>query len=96
MKKGYGFQVTGYRLVKLPRRVGQLLIVIYQRTISLDHGPLAKFVPFRICRYHPTCSEYGYEAIGIFGLFRGSWLTLKRICRCHPWSTGGHDPVPER
>ncbi len=82
-------------LLKLPRRLGQILIVIYQRTISLDHGPLSKFFPYQTCRFHPTCSEYGYEAIGRFGLIRGSWLTLRRLWRCHPWSAGGHDPVPD-
>lgn len=78
----------------LPRRLGQVLIVIYQRTLSLDHGPMAKWYPYQVCRYHPTCSEYGYEAVGRFGLIKGSWLTLKRILRCTPWHQGGEDPVP--
>jgi hypothetical protein len=82
--------------VRLPRRAAQCLIVIYQRTLSLDHGPLAKVYPFRICRYHPTCSEYGHQALERFGLIKGSWLTLKRLLRCHPWNPGGHDPVPEK
>ena len=85
----------GKKIWYIPRRLGQILIVIYQRTVSLDHGLLSKFVPFRMCRFHPTCSEYGYEALGRFGLIQGSWLTLKRIFRCHPWSPGGHDPVPK-
>lgn len=46
------------------------------------------------CRYHPTCSSYAIEALQQHGAFRGSWLTLKRILRCHPWSEGGYDPVP--
>lgn len=79
----------------LPRRLGQLLIVAYQRTLSLDHGPLAKVYPYRVCRYHPTCSEFGYEAVGRFGLVKGTWLTAKRILRCNPWNAGGVDPVPE-
>lgn len=78
----------------LPRRLGQVLIVIYQRTLSLDHGPMAKWYPYQVCRYHPTCSEYGYEAVGRFGLIKGSWLTFKRILRCTPWHQGGEDPVP--
>lgn len=81
------------RLLHLPRRAGQILIVIYQRTLSLDHGPLARFVPYRVCRYMPTCSEFGYEAIGKYGLIKGGWITTKRILRCNPWSHGGHDPV---
>lgn len=81
------------RLLHLPRRAGQILIVIYQRTLSLDHGPLARFVPYRVCRYTPTCSEFGYEAIGKYGLIKGGWMTVGRILRCNPWSHGGHDPV---
>ena len=46
------------------------------------------------CRYTPTCSQYGVEAIKKYGAFKGGWLTLKRIGRCHPWGGHGHDPVP--
>ena len=45
-------------------------------------------------RFTPTCSQYGIEAIKKHGAFRGGWLTLKRIARCHPWGGHGHDPVP--
>ncbi|MPT47782.1 MAG: membrane protein insertion efficiency factor YidD [Sphingobium sp.] len=46
------------------------------------------------CRYHPSCSQYGIEALKKYGALRGSWLTLKRLLRCHPWGGSGHDPVP--
>ena len=71
-----------------------LAILFYQKTLSFDHGPLAKIFPFFGCRFYPTCSQYTYEAIDKYGIFKGSWLGLKRILRCTPFSKGGHDPVP--
>jgi putative membrane protein insertion efficiency factor len=48
------------------------------------------------CRFVPSCSQYSYEAVERFGLARGSWLTLKRLLRCHPFSGKfGYDPVPD-
>ncbi len=46
------------------------------------------------CRYTPSCSEYGVQALQQHGAFRGGWLTLKRFLSCHPWGGHGHDPVP--
>jgi putative membrane protein insertion efficiency factor len=46
------------------------------------------------CRFHPTCSEYALESLRRHGAAKGSWLAAKRVCRCHPWHPGGHDPVP--
>ena len=48
-----------------------------------------------ICRFDPSCSEYAMEAVKTHGALRGSWLTLRRLGRCHPWGGCGHDPVPE-
>ncbi|MDH5453817.1 MAG: membrane protein insertion efficiency factor YidD [Paracoccaceae bacterium] len=47
------------------------------------------------CRYQPSCSVYALQALETHGAFKGSWLTLKRIARCHPWGGAGHDPVPD-
>ena len=46
------------------------------------------------CRFVPSCSEYALEAVQRYGTFKGGWMALKRIGRCHPWCHGGHDPVP--
>jgi hypothetical protein len=47
-----------------------------------------------VCRYTPTCSQYALEAITKYGPFKGTWLAIKRILRCHPWGGSGYDPVP--
>lgn len=46
------------------------------------------------CRFNPTCSQYGKEALKKHGVFKGGWLTIKRIFKCHPWGDSGYDPVP--
>ena len=48
----------------------------------------------RCCRYYPSCSAYAHEAVQKYGAARGLWLSLKRLCRCHPWGKSGYDPVP--
>ena len=69
------------------------MIRLYQRTLSLDHGPMKEMFPGGYCRYHPTCSEYGYQSIEKFGLVKGGVKTVWRILRCNPFSKGGNDPV---
>ena len=62
------------------------LIWVYRNCIS----PLTPAA----CRFTPTCSQYAAEAIRRHGPFKGSWLALRRIMRCHPWGGSGYDPVP--
>lgn len=62
------------------------IIKIYQRVLSPFLGAN--------CRYTPTCSEYGIEAIKKHGPFKGGWMALKRIASCNPWGKSGYDPVP--
>ncbi|WP_043582485.1 membrane protein insertion efficiency factor YidD [Geminisphaera colitermitum] len=77
---------------RLPSRVLLLGIRIYQRTLS----PVlpAVFGPTCGCRFHPSCSHYGAEALQKHGALRGSWLTVCRVLRCNPLHPGGLDPVP--
>ncbi|MDD7071839.1 MAG: membrane protein insertion efficiency factor YidD [Candidatus Egerieousia sp.] len=63
-----------------------LLVRFYQICIS----PLKPFC----CRFTPTCSQYALEALRKYGVFKGTWLAIKRILRCHPWGGSGYDPVP--
>lgn len=62
------------------------IIRFYQKYISRFIG--------KNCIFTPTCSMYTYEAIELHGVIKGSWLGIKRICRCHPYSQGGYNPVP--
>lgn len=64
------------------------LIRLYQWTISPLLGP--------VCRFYPSCSRYGYEAIRTHGAVYGTYLTVRRLLRCHPWNPGGIDHVPPK
>lgn len=74
------------KIKQLPAKFLILLIRIYQVTLSPFIG--------RNCRYTPTCSNYGIEAIQKHGAIKGGWLTIKRILSCNPWGGSGYDPVP--
>lgn len=70
----------------------KLLLILPIRFYRMFISPM--FPPS--CRFQPTCSMYALQAIERFGVWRGSWLALRRISRCHPFHPGGYDPVPER
>jgi putative membrane protein insertion efficiency factor len=63
-----------------------LLIQFYRKVISPWTRPS--------CRFTPTCSQYGLQAFRRYGVFKGFWLTAKRLARCHPWGGSGYDPLP--
>ena len=69
-------------------RIALGLLSVYKMAVS-------PYLPSQ-CVYQPTCSEYAADAIKARGVLRGTWLGLRRLMRCHPWSTGGYDPVPEK
>jgi uncharacterized protein len=71
----------------LPARAASGLLWVYRYAISPMIGPR--------CRFYPSCSAYGIEAFDRFGFLRGSWLTSRRLVRCHPWNDGGVDPLPD-
>jgi uncharacterized protein len=68
------------------RYLAAALIRVYQWTLSPLIGPA--------CRFYPSCSQYALQSVLRFGLLHGSWLSVKRLGRCHPWHPGGFDPVP--
>ncbi len=76
-----------FELKNIPRIFVLLLIRAYQIVVS-------PALPPGTCRYYPTCSHYGYQAVYKYGALKGSWMAIKRIVRCNPFHEGGYDPVP--
>ena len=74
---------------RLTRRVGSRALV---GLILLYRATLGPFLGGH-CRFNPTCSQYGLDAVAKHGPWRGAWLTAKRIARCHPWGGQGYDPA---
>jgi len=74
------------QLFDLPRTALLLLVKAYRLLLSPSLGSA--------CRFEPTCSAYAMESLERHGALGGSYLTLRRLSRCHPWCDGGHDPVP--
>ncbi len=73
--------------MNIPKAAILLLIRAYQKTIS-------PALPPDTCRFYPTCSHYGYQAVYKYGALKGSWMAAWRILRCNPFNPGGYDPVP--
>ena len=73
---------------KLLQRLFLLMIRFYQAAISPHLG--------KNCRFTPTCSQYATIAITRFGPIKGTYLTIRRLLKCHPFHEGGYDPVPEK
>ena len=77
-----------WRMTKEMSKEGVMILIhLYQHTLSLFFGPS--------CRFAPSCSSYALQSIERFGVAEGVWLTLKRLVKCHPFHSGGYDPVPE-
>lgn len=68
---------------------------IFILPVRLYQVAISPFFPAS-CRHTPTCSQYTIEAIKEWGALKGTWLGLKRLSKCHPWGTHGHDPVPKK
>jgi putative membrane protein insertion efficiency factor len=87
--------MAAHRIGKMGSSIGRLaaipllgLIWLYQKGISPMFGAN--------CRFEPSCSAYAREALDEYGGFKGGWLAIRRISRCHPWGGSGYDPVPAR
>ncbi|MFC4224387.1 membrane protein insertion efficiency factor YidD [Lysinibacter cavernae] len=81
-------KIALYNLELVPRNIAIAILTVYRFLISPLYGD--------VCRYYPSCSRYSREAMQSHGFFGGVWLTIRRLLRCHPWSEGGIDDVPER
>ena len=67
---------------------------IFLGLIRAYQATFARLLPENTCRFYPTCSHYGYEAIEKYGSLKGGWMAVKRIAKCQPFHPGGFDPVP--
>lgn len=79
--------------IEIPRNMVIFSIKIYQKTLSPDHGPLRNYLSRGVCRFTPTCSEYGIQAFKKYGVIKGARKTIWRIIRCNPYNPGGFDPL---
>lgn len=85
---------TDPRLSDLPRTLGNFPRLVLLSLIRLYQVTLSRALPPDTCRFYPTCSHYGYQAIYKYGVLKGGWMAFYRILRCNPYNPGGYDPVP--
>jgi len=82
------------KLRDLPRNLSNLPRIALLGIIRLYQATLSKSMPPNTCRFYPSCSHYGYQAIYKYGAFKGGWMAFWRVLRCNPFNPGGVDPVP--
>lgn len=75
------------------KKIILFIVKIYQRTISPDFGITSYKHPQGYCRFYPSCSQYSYQAIEKYGVFKGMYKGLRRIIKCNPFNSGGFDPL---
>lgn len=80
----------------LPGHFAIMMLRMYQKTLSFDHGLFSHMFPNGFCRYYPTCSEYTIRALKKHGFLKGGLMGAWRVLRCNPWSKGGYDPVDKK
>jgi uncharacterized protein len=82
------------RLRDMPRRIANWPRIALLSLIRLYQATFSKAMPPNTCRFYPSCSHYGYQAVYKHGLFKGGWMATWRVLRCNPFNPGGVDPVP--
>ena len=84
---------AAHKLALVPRRILISAIMLYQRTLSPDHGPLKALHPYGYCRHEPTCSEYGKIEIGKRGALVGTFRLVQRVLTCVPWKKPSEEKI---
>ena len=82
------------RLRDLPLTLGNFPRICLLALIRLYQATFSRALPQDTCRFYPTCSHYGYQAIYKYGVIKGGWMAVWRVLRCNPFNPGGIDPVP--
>ena len=82
------------RLRDLPRTIGNGPRIVVLALIRLYQATISRGLPENTCRFYPSCSHYGYQAVYKYGALKGSLMATWRVLRCNPFNPGGYDPVP--